>query len=51
MVNDFLNETSASTLATEVPLRCSTEGVLRGYLAMNTLEIVENQTHNFRAFD
>jgi putative transposase len=42
MVGVFPNETSASTLATEIALRSSEEWVLRRYLMMDALEQAEN---------
>jgi putative transposase len=41
VVGVFPNETSASTLATEIALRSSEEWALRRYLTMDTLEAVE----------
>jgi len=41
VVGVFPNETSASTLATEIALRSSEEWALRRYLAMDALEAVE----------
>ncbi len=41
VVGVFPNETSAATLATEIMLRSSEEWALKRYLAMNTLEAVE----------
>jgi putative transposase len=38
MVGVFPNETSASTLATEIALRSGEEWALRRYLTMNTLQ-------------
>jgi putative transposase len=42
VVGVFPNETSASTLATEIALRSSEEWALRRYLTMDALEAVEN---------
>jgi putative transposase len=41
VVGVFPNETSASTLATEIALRSSEEWALRRYLTMDALEVVE----------
>jgi putative transposase len=41
VVGVFPNETSASTLATEIALRSSEEWALRRYLIMDALEAVE----------
>ena len=41
VVGVFPNETSASTLATEIALRSSEEWALRRYLAVDALEAVE----------
>jgi transposase-like protein len=41
VVGVFPNETSASTLATEIALRSSEEWALRRYLTMDALEAVE----------
>ena len=41
VVGVFPNETSASTLSTEIALRSSEEWALRRYLAMDALETVE----------
>jgi putative transposase len=41
VVGVFPNETSASTLATEIALRSSEEWALRRYLTMDALEIVK----------
>ena len=41
MVGVFSNETSASTLATEIALRSSEEWALRRYLNMDALQIAE----------
>jgi putative transposase len=41
VVGVFPNETSASTLATEVILRSSEEWALKRYLSMEALEAVE----------
>ena len=41
VVGVFPNETSASTLATEIALRSSEEWALRRYLTMDTLEAAE----------
>jgi putative transposase len=41
MVGVFPNETSASTLATEIALRSSEEWALRRHLTMDALEAVE----------
>jgi putative transposase len=40
-VGVFPNETSASTLATEIMLRSSEEWALKRYLSMEALEVVE----------
>jgi transposase-like protein len=50
VVGVFPNETSASTLATEIALRSSEEWALRRYLTMDALE-AKNRTHNFRDID
>jgi putative transposase len=42
VVGVFPNETSASTLATEIALRSSEEWALRRYLTMDALEALEN---------
>jgi len=42
VVGVFPNETSASTLATEIALRSSEEWALKRYLTMDALEAVEN---------
>jgi putative transposase len=41
VVGVFPNETSASTLATEIMLRSSEQWALKRYLSMETLEVVE----------
>ena len=41
MVGVFPNETSASTLTTEIALRSSEEWVLRRYLTIDPLETAE----------
>jgi putative transposase len=41
VVGVFPNETSASTLATEIALRSSEEWALRRYLTMDALQIAE----------
>jgi putative transposase len=50
VVGVFPNETSASTLATEIMLRSSEEWALKRYLTMDALEIVEkpNPQHSRR---
>jgi transposase-like protein len=50
VVGVFPNETSASTLATEIMLRSSEEWALKRYLAMGALETVEkpNPQHSRR---
>ena len=46
------NETSASTLATEIMLRSSEEWTLKGYLSMEALfEAVENPNPQYRDVD
>jgi putative transposase len=42
VVGVFPNETSASTLATEIALRSSEEWALRRYLTMDALEALGN---------
>jgi hypothetical protein len=42
------NETSASTLATEIMLRSSEEWALMRYLSTEALEEAENLSHNIR---
>src|SRR3712207_7576813 len=44
VVGVFPNETSASTLATEIALRSSEEWALRRYLAVDALEAVEKRS-------
>jgi putative transposase len=44
VVGVFPNETSASTLATEIALRSSEEWALRRYLTMDILEAAEKPT-------
>jgi hypothetical protein len=53
VVGVFPNETSASTLATEIALRGSEEWALRRYLMMDALQgrAERNQTHNIRDID
>jgi putative transposase len=41
VIGVFPNETSASTLATEIALRSSEEGALKRYLTMDALEETE----------
>jgi putative transposase len=41
VIGVFPNETSATTLATEITLRTSEEWVLKRYLTMDALETVE----------
>jgi putative transposase len=41
VVGVFPNETSASTLATEIALRSSEEWALRRYLTLDTLTVAE----------
>ena len=50
VVGVFPNETSASTLATEIMLRSSEEWALKRYLTMDALEVVEesNPQHSRR---
>jgi putative transposase len=50
VVGVFPNETSASTLATEIMLRSSEEWALKRYLTMDALEAVEkpNPQHSRR---
>jgi putative transposase len=47
VVGVFPNETSASTLATEIVLRSSEEWTLRRYLTMDALEIAEKPNPQF----
>jgi putative transposase len=52
VVGVFPNETSASTLATEIALRSSEEWALRRYLTMDALEAIEKPLpHNIRDID
>ena len=48
VVGVFPNETSASTLATEIALRSSEEWTLKRYLTMNALEAVEKPNPQLR---